>query len=578
MSGLTKTEKKRQHAQRASSSAGVASPSVASTVRKRSVDSVMKRKASLDSVVSKRMRSKNSASKLGTHGTSPRKSGTKSSLNSPRGALWDEETERPTPESSCFQVHVYAGECPGAHAAFFDSQALGDSGSGTKITLLPRTTKLGIKNLKKKKNKARSKKKDAELDDPFVSKEDSGDSSTSETRTADAADVTDPPTPTHPTANGDTASSGLHHVDNYDYVLMVLPHSASVGHARSSSLSLLPKRALSQFTTIVNDVHFGELPVGECVSILLSRSKSQTRVGIVSLSRCDGAYASYDCMYTAVRNSLAHFYNKASPRPNGEDNSKLLLILPSLDRVKWNNKYPTCTEAAAAAFQIQLAIDIFGCCAEGNRPELLTIDRMLQKGPQKIASNPDELVIQLLRDEKLLERGLRDSKEVSSLIAAASRDENTSDDEHDQILQDMAIHCIAEIISSRSSAIDENLGLFLRQNVLTTQSCLKRVIELAQNGEILLHRPVQMKDVVQLEKIGAGGTATVYKGTYKGKPAAIKLFFEDCPLPELRRELALMSLLEHPQLARLIGASGTCCTRSRARREGLALPDPEDSR
>lgn len=238
MSGLTKTEKKHQHALRASSSAGTSSPSVASTVKKRSVDSVMKRKASLDSIVNKRMRSKNSGSKLSvSHGTSPSKSASSSSLISPRGAHWDDAAERPTPESSPFQVHVYAGECPGAHAAFFDAQSA--AGGSTKIALLPRTTKLFISNLKKKKNKGRNKKKDPELGEASVVKEDSGDSSTSETKTADAADTADTAdadASAPPTANADTATAGLHHVENYDYVLMVLPHSASLAHSRSSSL------------------------------------------------------------------------------------------------------------------------------------------------------------------------------------------------------------------------------------------------------------------------------------------------------------------------------------------------------
>jgi len=555
MSGLTKAEKKRLHTQRSSSSAGVSSPSMASQVRKRSVDSVIKRKTSLDSIVAKRMRNKGSSSKLSV--SDKHVGGAEAAAA--KGGQGPVCSPRLSPKRTPFDVHVYAANCPGAHAAFFDAQSAEESSN---VTLLRRNTQLIISKLssKKKKTKTRRKKESSEAEESPRVKEDSGESSASENTkaaeaAADTADTDAAAAASEPAAAKMAEADPQADLGDFQYALMVLPHSASLeSDARQSSLSMLPKRVQAQFAEIVKDVYMGELPVGVCVSLLVNRNKSQTRIGIVCLSRCDGAFASYDCMYSAVRNSLAHFYHKAIVKPNGSpETSKLLLVLPSLDRVKWNCKYSACTEAAAAAFQIQLAIDVFSCSAEERMTSLVSVDRMLQRGPKKVEEDSD-MVLTLLRKGKLLERGLRDSKEVSRLIAAASKDEEAGDD-HDQDLQDMAIRCIAEIISSRSSGIDENLGVFLRQNVLTTQSCLKRVIELAQNGDILLHRPVDMKDVVQLEKIGAGGTATVYKGTYKGKPAAIKLFFEDCPLGELRRELALMSLLEHPQLAQLIGAS-----------------------
>ena len=97
---------------------------------------------------------------------------------------------------------------------------------------------------------------------------------------------------------------------------------------------------------------------------------------------------------------------------------------------------------------------------------------------------------------------------------------------------------------TRRSVLD---GLF-------SPRCLKEVLDLASRGSITLHKIIDEKSIKVGEVVGQGATAAVFKATYENQTVAFKEFVEGTDLMQFRREVAMMSLLQHPHLVNLIGA------------------------
>ena len=72
--------------------------------------------------------------------------------------------------------------------------------------------------------------------------------------------------------------------------------------------------------------------------------------------------------------------------------------------------------------------------------------------------------------------------------------------------------------------------------------------------EYLLHEKHLKFDQDELMRIGKGDFGTVYRGEYRDRPAAIKVFYGENPYREVRKELAVLRrVVSHPNLVSMLG-------------------------
>src|SRR3990167_837168 len=90
---------------------------------------------------------------------------------------------------------------------------------------------------------------------------------------------------------------------------------------------------------------------------------------------------------------------------------------------------------------------------------------------------------------------------------------------------------------------------------------LSEILELAAEGELILSKPVQKREVQVGELIAQGAGVKVYNCIYRGQEIVIKKLGEKgafySSLRSVRTEIALMCLFDHPNIIRCIGANLT---------------------
>ena len=90
---------------------------------------------------------------------------------------------------------------------------------------------------------------------------------------------------------------------------------------------------------------------------------------------------------------------------------------------------------------------------------------------------------------------------------------------------------------------------------------LSEILELAAEGELILSKPVQKREVQVGELIAQGAGGKVYNCIYRGQEIVIKKLGEKgafySSLRSVRTEIALMCLFDHPNIIRCIGANLT---------------------
>ena len=92
---------------------------------------------------------------------------------------------------------------------------------------------------------------------------------------------------------------------------------------------------------------------------------------------------------------------------------------------------------------------------------------------------------------------------------------------------------------------------------LVLRSCLREMLELAIEGKIRVHREIDPSQVQFGKRIAAGAVGVIFKGIYEETPVAIKTFREFCSKEErdeFWREVAITSMLQHPNLVTCYGA------------------------
>jgi len=92
---------------------------------------------------------------------------------------------------------------------------------------------------------------------------------------------------------------------------------------------------------------------------------------------------------------------------------------------------------------------------------------------------------------------------------------------------------------------------------------IMQIVSGAEKGVVTAHKELDFTDLTidQNEIFGTGGSAEVYKGCYKGEIVAVKII-DNRTLTEkkwefLRRELAIMSLVSHPNVVHCIAANSS---------------------
>eukprot|EP01105_Mastigella_eilhardi_P020568 TRINITY_DN4906_c0_g1_i1.p1 TRINITY_DN4906_c0_g1~~TRINITY_DN4906_c0_g1_i1.p1 ORF type:complete len:850 (-),score=198.59 TRINITY_DN4906_c0_g1_i1:130-2679(-) len=98
-------------------------------------------------------------------------------------------------------------------------------------------------------------------------------------------------------------------------------------------------------------------------------------------------------------------------------------------------------------------------------------------------------------------------------------------------------------------------------NLIGNRDSFNEVIRLAVEGTVVFHRHVKLESIVMNTSatLGQGASGTVFKGHLGGTPVAVKMYSEELSMCfdvcEFRREVALLSILRHPNLLTCLGAS-----------------------
>jgi serine/threonine protein kinase/predicted hydrocarbon binding protein len=92
-----------------------------------------------------------------------------------------------------------------------------------------------------------------------------------------------------------------------------------------------------------------------------------------------------------------------------------------------------------------------------------------------------------------------------------------------------------------------------------TNGCLTRLLELGVRGLLDVHNEIPRSELKFGDKIGDGTAGTVYRGKWGDKNVAIKVFHQNTHSEinetEFRKELALLSLIQHPLVLTCYGGS-----------------------
>ncbi|KAH3732426.1 protein kinase [Pelomyxa schiedti] len=109
-----------------------------------------------------------------------------------------------------------------------------------------------------------------------------------------------------------------------------------------------------------------------------------------------------------------------------------------------------------------------------------------------------------------------------------------------------SIQCIISEASSRE-----------RRQLASNKAQLEEIIAQAEQGTAVFHIEIDPGQLVIGPVIGKGSSGVVLRGTYQGKEVAIKKYGQENLVwnpKEFRKQIALMSVVDHPNLLTCIGA------------------------
>ena len=87
---------------------------------------------------------------------------------------------------------------------------------------------------------------------------------------------------------------------------------------------------------------------------------------------------------------------------------------------------------------------------------------------------------------------------------------------------------------------------------------LKFLIEFAKEGWVEIHQPLDPADIHFTKVIGSGAAGDVWEAEWQGDTYAVKKIFAEClggDLREFKSEVAIMSVLYHPNIVTCLAAS-----------------------
>ncbi|GAM17794.1 hypothetical protein SAMD00019534_009690 [Acytostelium subglobosum LB1] len=109
----------------------------------------------------------------------------------------------------------------------------------------------------------------------------------------------------------------------------------------------------------------------------------------------------------------------------------------------------------------------------------------------------------------------------------------------------------AQILIYLSKSSHDNLA------IIKNRGGLGIILELCKLGQVFSHTKIDEGDLSIAEVLGAGALAKVHRGLWNGKEVAIKIFNEGSysfRLEDFLKEVAIMGLINHPNLLKLEGA------------------------
>jgi len=101
------------------------------------------------------------------------------------------------------------------------------------------------------------------------------------------------------------------------------------------------------------------------------------------------------------------------------------------------------------------------------------------------------------------------------------------------------------------------------QEIILRKTAIQPILELSLSGDIQTHKEIDPAEIEFEELLAEGSSGKVYKGKWKGLEVALKKFEDDMlsfSMIEFRREVAIMSILKHPNLVLFYGA----CTKTKS--------------
>ena len=106
------------------------------------------------------------------------------------------------------------------------------------------------------------------------------------------------------------------------------------------------------------------------------------------------------------------------------------------------------------------------------------------------------------------------------------------------------------------------------KTLLCKQGALPSLLEFARQGKLQISKEIKQSQLQRGKLLGAGAFAKVYTGQYNHHDVAVKVFSESSfafRLEDFYREVAIMSMISHPNVVRFEGA----CIEQRRDEEGM---------
>ena len=176
-------------------------------------------------------------------------------------------------------------------------------------------------------------------------------------------------------------------------------------------------------------------------------------------------------------------------------------------------------------------------------------DRQLRRGIAAYAGKKEEKFANYLASGDLANRGLMDRQEIGWLVdACAFEGDKTSPFTHNRRLQRLGHVALAALLSNKHFQTGEVFQVQLRNAIVKNAHCLGWLVKAASGGGVSFCPVVSLNDFGKLTRFARGGTCTLYRAKWNEEVIAVKLFNEEERSTDIRHEVALLSLLRHPNV------------------------------